>query len=114
MTPKLLTPIIPKEKVLAGTLKKVFTNWWSIPVGCFSPSDHNLIQFLVVFTVVIILFGGDLYLALHGETINERNSNSSSFNPVDDTNLGIHHDETRSEWIPQLQYVVYTDTYGKG
>ena len=57
---------------------------------------RDLKQFLVVFIVVIVSFGGGLYLALRGETINGSN-NSTSFDPVDDTSLGIYPDETRSE-----------------
>ena len=51
---------------------------------------RDLTQFLLVFVVVVISFGGGLYLALRGETIN----NSGDFDPVDDTNLGRYPDDT--------------------
>ena len=63
---------------------------------------RDVTRFWLVFIVVLISFGGGFYLALRGEVINGRSSNSSSFNPVDDTSLGIHPDETRSDLMPHL------------
>ena len=47
--------------------------------------------------MVIVSFGGGLYLALRGETING-SGNSTTFDPVDDTSLGKNPDETRLDF----------------
>ena len=54
---------------------------------------RDIVQFLVVFLMTVIGFGGALYLVLRGEpcTIHQ---NNHRFNPARNTSLCLHPDET--------------------
>ena len=64
---------------------------------------RDLLRFLLLFSVLIISFGGGFYLALRGEMISNGSSNSSSnvssnaseVDPVNNTSLGLYPYETR-------------------
>ena len=68
---------------------------------------RDLLRFLLLFSVLIISFGGGFYLALRGEIISNGSINSSSnasinsgsnasdFDPINDTSLGLFPHETR-------------------
>ena len=58
---------------------------------------RDLNHFLLVFIVFMIIYGGGFYLALRGEPcpLVQVDNNGSGFDPISDTSLCLHPDETR-------------------
>ena len=51
-------------------------------------------NFILMFIVINLAFGGSLYFALRGE-VDDTNNNSTDFDPILDTSLSTHTDETK-------------------
>ena len=94
------------------SLERAFTTLVCRPVGIYVAvlllvMKRDLLRFLLLFSVLIISFGGGFYLALRGEVISNGSINSSSnasinsgsnasdFDPINDTSLGLFPHETR-------------------
>ena len=60
---------------------------------------HDIVQFLIVFIVVTVSFGGGLYFSLRADTCrlpaDRMTTDEVKFSPVINTSLCLHPDETR-------------------
>ena len=71
---------------------------------------RDIVQFLIVFIVITVSFGGGLYFSLRADTCRlpadrMMTDDEVEFSPVTNTSLCLHPDETRCTQYKSIQYM---------